>query len=128
MILLFPALCLPSLVSGKNELAVVVYKYSDGTYLEDQDEWWLSGIFRDVYLLDIADDEIADCRIKASAVDDYSNGLFEADIVTALDTTVNVGIYNDLGQRVYNKDLETSDKKIQLKLQEDRRKKRCRQN
>ncbi|MDC7221661.1 MAG: glycoside hydrolase family 2 TIM barrel-domain containing protein [Spirochaetales bacterium] len=35
---------------GENSLAVEVYKYSDGTYLEDQDMWFLGGIFRDVYL------------------------------------------------------------------------------
>ncbi len=37
--------------TGKNILAVEVYRYSDGSYLEDQDFWRLSGIFRDVYLL-----------------------------------------------------------------------------
>ncbi|UOF88710.1 DUF4981 domain-containing protein [Fodinisporobacter ferrooxydans] len=36
---------------GTNTLAVRVYQWSDGSYLEDQDMWWLSGIFRDVYLL-----------------------------------------------------------------------------
>lgn len=36
---------------GKNTIAVRVYQWSDGSYLEDQDMWWLSGIFRDVYLL-----------------------------------------------------------------------------
>lgn len=35
---------------GKNILAVEVYKYSDGSYLEDQDYWRLSGIYRDVFL------------------------------------------------------------------------------
>lgn len=37
--------------AGTNTLAVRVYQWSDGSYLEDQDMWWLSGIFRDVYLL-----------------------------------------------------------------------------
>lgn len=41
----------PFLKNGKNELAVQVYKYSDGTYLEDQDFWRLAGIFRDIYLM-----------------------------------------------------------------------------
>lgn len=36
---------------GENQLAVEVYQYSDGTYLEDQDMWWLGGITRDVCLL-----------------------------------------------------------------------------
>lgn len=35
---------------GENECCVRVYQWSDGTYLEDQDMWWLSGIFRDVEL------------------------------------------------------------------------------
>ena len=36
---------------GANELAVRVHQWSSGSYLEDQDMWWLSGIFRDVTLL-----------------------------------------------------------------------------
>ncbi|HTV10503.1 MAG TPA: glycoside hydrolase family 2 TIM barrel-domain containing protein [Acidimicrobiales bacterium] len=36
---------------GRNVLAVLVYQWSDGSYLEDQDMWWLSGIFREVSLL-----------------------------------------------------------------------------
>lgn len=41
----------PYLTAGKNSLAVMVIRWSDGSYLEDQDMWWLSGIFRDVTLL-----------------------------------------------------------------------------
>lgn len=37
-------------VGKDNTLAVEVYQRSDGSYIEDQDQWWLSGIFRDVYL------------------------------------------------------------------------------
>ena len=40
----------PYLQAGENTLAVRVYRWSDGSYLEDQDMWFLSGIFRDVYL------------------------------------------------------------------------------
>jgi beta-galactosidase/evolved beta-galactosidase subunit alpha len=36
---------------GRNVVAAAVYQWSDGSYLEDQDMWWLSGIFRDVSLL-----------------------------------------------------------------------------
>ncbi|MBR9873745.1 MAG: beta-galactosidase [Vibrionaceae bacterium] len=41
----------PHLIAGENSLAVMVIRWSDGSYLEDQDMWWLSGIFRDVTLL-----------------------------------------------------------------------------
>src|SRR5438874_1599767 len=36
---------------GRNLLAVRVHQWSSGSYLEDQDMWWLSGIFRDVTLI-----------------------------------------------------------------------------
>ncbi|MFZ0430413.1 MAG: glycoside hydrolase family 2 TIM barrel-domain containing protein, partial [Acidobacteriota bacterium] len=41
----------PYLKPGENLIGVQVYRFSDGTYLEDQDMWRLSGIFRDVYLV-----------------------------------------------------------------------------
>lgn len=41
----------PFMQLGRNTLAVMVLRWSDGSYLEDQDMWWLSGIFRDVSLL-----------------------------------------------------------------------------
>ncbi len=40
----------PFLQAGRNHLAARVCQWSDGTYLEDQDMWWLSGIFRTVWL------------------------------------------------------------------------------
>ena len=41
-----------ALVEGDNLFAVKVLQYSDGSYIEDQDMWWASGIFRDVFLLE----------------------------------------------------------------------------
>lgn len=43
--------CHPCGSDKKNSLAVQVIRWSDGSYLEDQDHWWLSGIHRDVLLL-----------------------------------------------------------------------------
>lgn len=40
-----------SLKSGKNIFAVQVMRWCDGSYLEDQDQWWLSGIYRDVFFI-----------------------------------------------------------------------------
>ncbi|MBI4926646.1 MAG: DUF4981 domain-containing protein, partial [Anaerolineae bacterium] len=45
---------------GENSLALRVYRWSDGSYLEDQDMWFLSGIFRDVYLYATPDAHIRD--------------------------------------------------------------------
>lgn len=65
---------------GENELTVRVYKWSDGSYLEDQDMWWFSGIFRDVTLYTLQKMHIQDCRIHADLDDSYQNGILNADI------------------------------------------------
>jgi len=54
------------LVEGENTLAVRVHRWSSGTYLEDQDMWWLPGIFRDVELLERPDGGIDDHHVHAS--------------------------------------------------------------
>ncbi|WP_434693353.1 glycoside hydrolase family 2 TIM barrel-domain containing protein [Hungatella sp. SB206] len=48
---------------GENDVTVRVYKWSDGTYLEDQDMWWLSGIYRDVELINEPKKAVLDCRV-----------------------------------------------------------------
>ncbi len=50
---------------GKNTLSVEVYKYSDGTYLEDQDMWFFAGIYRDVYIYNLPESHIYDCYARS---------------------------------------------------------------
>ncbi|MGF1848030.1 beta-galactosidase [Vibrio lentus] len=52
------------LQAGDNILAVMVLRWSDGSYLEDQDMWWLSGLFRDVTLLRKPKIAIEDVRVE----------------------------------------------------------------
>lgn len=65
---------------GENHVAVRVYKWSDGTYLEDQDMWWFSGIYRNVSLLNVPVHRIEDCRVHADLDDTYTKGCLEADV------------------------------------------------
>ncbi len=65
---------------GKNKLAVTVYRYSTGTYLEDQDMWRLSGIFRDVTLVYKPKTEIFDFFATADFNDDFTSAIFKNDI------------------------------------------------
>ena len=57
---------------GMNKLAVEVYRWSDGSYLEDQDMWRLSGIFREVQLWVRPLVHIADYQVTAVPNNDYS--------------------------------------------------------
>ncbi len=59
------------LITGKNMLTVRVFQWSDGTYLEDQDMWWLSGIFRDVELFARPVVGLYDFTVKTVFDDDY---------------------------------------------------------
>jgi beta-galactosidase len=52
------------LKKGENTVAIQVYQFCDGSYLEDQDQWWLSGIFRDVWLLAFPPLHIRDIKLN----------------------------------------------------------------
>ena len=54
------------LLEGKNKLAVLVLKWCDGSYLEDQDKFRMSGIFRDVYLLKRPQQAVRDYFVKTA--------------------------------------------------------------
>ncbi|WP_200389942.1 glycoside hydrolase family 2 TIM barrel-domain containing protein [Roseibacillus ishigakijimensis] len=65
------------LKEGENTLAVEVYQYSDGSYLEDQDMWRLSGIFRDVYLWSAGQADIADFETGATVAEDDTTAILK---------------------------------------------------
>jgi beta-galactosidase/beta-glucuronidase len=64
----------PYLIQGKNNISVQVYRWSDGSYLEDQDFFRLSGIYRDVYLIARPNVFIRDFFVTAKLDDEYVNG------------------------------------------------------
>ncbi len=61
----------PYLKAGENTLAVEVYRWSDGSYLEDQDFWRLSGIYRQVYLFSTSRQDIYDFFATCDLDSDY---------------------------------------------------------
>ncbi|KAL2258159.1 hypothetical protein VTK26DRAFT_8643 [Humicola hyalothermophila] len=67
--------------NGPNEIFVSVYQWSDGTYIEDQDQWWLSGLFRDVHLIAMpSDTRIEDWFLRTDLDDQYRDGVLEAEV------------------------------------------------
>ncbi|WP_289054210.1 glycoside hydrolase family 2 TIM barrel-domain containing protein [Carboxylicivirga marina] len=64
------------LTPGENTLAVEIYKWSDGSYLEDQDFWRLAGITRDVFLMARNQQHIRDYEVESGLADDYTTGTF----------------------------------------------------
>ncbi|NJK90926.1 MAG: DUF4981 domain-containing protein [Blastochloris sp.] len=70
------------LKAGENELVVVVIKWSDATFIEDQDQWWLSGLHREVFLYATDEIFIQDVFARAGLSEDYRKGTLEVDVQT----------------------------------------------
>ena len=68
------------LTPGKNTLAVEIYRWSDGSYLECQDFWRISGIQRDVYLYSTPKVKIKDFFVKSTLDEDYIDGIFNLEV------------------------------------------------
>lgn len=89
----------PYLKAGKNLLAVQVLRFADSTYLEDQDYWYLSGIYRDVWLLAKPKQHIEDIHWTALPDLHTGTGTFEIDTRVSreehfADCTVRVSLYD----------------------------------
>lgn len=93
---------------GRNDLACEVYRWTDGSYLEDQDFWRLSGLERDVYLYSIADQRIADFFARAGLDSKYKNGVLDLDVSLqnyvsgAVPVSVDVAVYDAKDKKVYS--------------------------
>ena len=71
------------LKAGENKLAVQVYKWTSGSWCEDQDFFRFSGIFRSVYLYAIPDTHVSDVKIQTNLNADFTT----ADLVVSLTVT-----------------------------------------
>ncbi len=65
---------------GDNEIAIVVPQWSDASWIEDQDQWWLPGLHRSVELLSEPPVRLADCALVPGLADDGTTGLLAIDV------------------------------------------------
>ena len=68
------------LTDGRNTLAVEVYRWSDGSYVECQDMWRLSGIYRDVFLFSTPRVDLRDFFVRTDLDGNYRNATLELDV------------------------------------------------
>jgi beta-galactosidase len=92
---------------GENVLAVQVFRFSDGAYMEDQDFWRLSGIYRDVYLWSAPSVHMRDFFVVTDLDEKYQNAILrvEADVCNygseaAEDYDIEFTLYGEDGQEV----------------------------
>ena len=65
---------------GENLVALQVYRWSDGSYLECQDMWRISGIEREVYLYSTPQMDIRDFKVQSTLVNNYKDGNLQIDV------------------------------------------------
>jgi beta-galactosidase len=92
----------PYVKPGRNMVAVEVYRYSAGSYLEDQDMWRLSGIYRNVTLWSSPQVHIRNFFMNATLDSDYRNGMVES--------TFEVRNYSREGSREYTLGIDLYDR------------------
>lgn len=97
---------------GTNQLAVEVYRWSDGSYLEDQDKWRMSGIFRPVYLYSTAGARIRDFAVRTELDSNYCDATLQIkpDLAayggrSLAGWTVRAQLYDAAGQPVFTNEL-----------------------
>lgn len=100
----------PYLKEGENVLAVEVYRWSDGSYIEDQDMWRLSGIYRDVYLFSTPKVHMRDFFIKTDLDENYKNAKLKIDVELKNysdesfdDISIEAQLFDDIGNQVGTK-------------------------
>ncbi|MFF1808817.1 glycoside hydrolase family 2 TIM barrel-domain containing protein [Streptomyces sp. NPDC058251] len=116
---------------GGNVLAVRVHQWSAGSYLEDQDQWWLPGIFRDVTLLHRPAGGVLDFFVHASydhgaregtlRVDSDVDGrvvvpALDIDVATGESVTVPVRPWTAETPRLYDGELVTEGERVPLRI------------
>ncbi|MGW5612538.1 glycoside hydrolase family 2 TIM barrel-domain containing protein [Streptomyces sp. NPDC003877] len=116
---------------GRNVLAVRVHQWSAGSYLEDQDQWWLPGIFRDVTLLHRPAGAVGDFFVHASY--DHTTGegtlrvdsdvagrvtvpALDIDVATGEPVTVPVEPWTAETPRLYDGVLATEGERVPLRI------------
>ncbi|MBO4648288.1 MAG: DUF4981 domain-containing protein [Lentisphaeria bacterium] len=100
---------------GTNRIAVQVLQWSDGSYLEDQDMWWLSGIFRNVSLSAVPRVDLYDIFARASLDPSFRNGkldleleIVNSDLDDAAGLTVEAELLDPAGSAVLRSPLKKS--------------------
>ena len=90
------------LKEGNNTLKVLVFKWCDGSYLEDQDMWRFSGIFREVYLLFRESAHITDLFIHDNTAEDLLSAAPQMDVDVSAPVSVSWSLYAPDGSLVGN--------------------------
>lgn len=93
-----------ALKEGDNDIALLVVQWGDTTYLEDQDKFRYSGIYRDVYLLERSKNRVDNFTVTPNLAEDLSSGTIELDFLNTRGLEdVTIELYNPYADLVLEK-------------------------
>jgi len=104
----------PYVQRGKNQICAIVIKWSDATYIEDQDQWWMGGLHREVYVYSTESAFIADVFAQGKLENQYRDGrldcVVKAGFATVPETenwSVEMRVYDPDGKACFKKPLSS---------------------
>ncbi len=102
---------------GKNLIAFQVFRWCDGSYLEDQDFWRFSGVGRDCYLYAREKTHIKDIHVTPDLVNDYTDGKLDVSVDLSSSAVVDLALIDKKGELVAEATLSGSGtRKATIKL------------
>lgn len=106
---------------GENKLAVEVYQRSTGSWLEDQDFWRFSGIFREVYLYTVPQTHVRDLFVRTDLDAAYQDGVLSVslDLTGELSGRVKLSLLDPSGQVSGEVEADITTEKLDLTIQVD---------
>ncbi|KAH6648094.1 glycosyl hydrolases family 2, TIM barrel domain-containing protein [Truncatella angustata] len=104
--------------SEENYLAVEVYQRCDGSYIEDQDQWWLSGIFRDVWLHSFPSTRIEDFHIQPLLDDKCQHASLIVDVdLNRADIDIRAKLIDEEGNVIFDELSKSNSRSVKFKRQ-----------
>jgi beta-galactosidase len=106
----------PSLRDGTNELVAVVIKWSDASFIEDQDQWWYSGLHREVMLYSTPPVFVRDILVRPLVAEDLASAELQVDVQLELsrdepipnDISGEIQLFDPSGRAVWKTPLSTA--------------------
>lgn len=94
----------PFVREGENKIEVRVFRWSDGSFLEDQDHWWMAGIYREVYLYSTAREYIQDVFARPVLNDDFLDAALNVDVCVGSSFSQKQGDQFQVGLSLFDPD------------------------
>lgn len=99
----------PHLLPGENTLSVMCIRYSDGSYVEDQDHWWMAGIYRSVCLYSTASAYIEDVFAKGEPDEQFRDGMLTVKALINFTADPDRGLRQNEPRRFHSVDVQLFD-------------------